>query len=336
MKSLRGIIVILLIFACGGLVKAQDIHFSQYDMSPLTLNPALTGAYEGTFRIGGIYRDQWSSVLTNQYVTPAVFLDAPIIRGFGKNDWFGAGVVVSNDQAGSAALNNLTALASISYHLGLGKKSNTVFSLGGQGGFVQKTIDQNELLFEDELISGTTSQEFGLANFESSVSYLDFNVGGLINSYLSSKFNFYVGASAFHVSNPDDAFLSDGKLKSRILGHAGFNYDLSSRLVLSPTFLFQTQAKAREAIAEAKLGYHINPERNVTLYSGLGYRLGDAAILMIGMDYKGLKAGIAYDVNTSSLTTASRGRGAYELALSYTAKIYKTPVVKPVLFCPRF
>ncbi len=335
MKSLRGIIVMLFVASCT-LVNAQDIHFSQYDLSPLTLNPALTGAYEGTFRVGGIYRDQWSSILTNQYVTPAVFIDAPIIRGFGKNDWFGAGVIVSNDRAGSAALKNLTALASISYHLGLGKKANTVLSLGGQGGFVQKQIDQNELLFEDEIITGTTSQEFSLPAFESSVSYLDFNVGGLLNSYLSSRFNFYVGASAFHVSNPDDAFLTDGKLKSRILGHAGFNYDLSSRLVLSPTFLFQTQAKAREIVGQAKLGYHINPERNVTLYSGLGYRLQDAAILMIGMDYKGFRAGIAYDVNASSLDTATRGRGAYELALSYTAKIYKTPVVKPVLFCPRF
>ena len=35
---------------------AQDIHFTQFTMSPLTLNPGLTGKFEGTVRIGGIYR----------------------------------------------------------------------------------------------------------------------------------------------------------------------------------------------------------------------------------------------------------------------------------------
>ena len=38
--------------------KAQDIHFSQYYASPLTLNPALTGKFNGHFRVSGIYRDQ--------------------------------------------------------------------------------------------------------------------------------------------------------------------------------------------------------------------------------------------------------------------------------------
>lgn len=334
MKFLSGILLVLLI-GIGGL-KAQDIHYTQYELSPMTLNPALTGAYEGTFRVGGIYRDQWSSVLNNQYVTYSLYGDLPVIRGFGKNDWFGAGILLTNDRAGSAALNHTGGSLALSYHLGLGKKANTVFSLGAQGGFAQKRVDMDNLLFEDELLSGSNSAEFGLPGFDSSISYSDFNVGALVNSYLTSKFNFYVGAAAFHITNPDDGFISDQRLRSRITAHGGFSYDIADRLLIAPSFIFQTQAKARELVTQARLGYHINPERNITIYGGLGYRYSGAGMAMIGMDYRGAKLGIAYDIDFSPLNPASRGRGAYELALSYTAKIYKTPVVKPVLFCPRF
>ncbi|MCB0576411.1 MAG: type IX secretion system membrane protein PorP/SprF, partial [Saprospiraceae bacterium] len=55
-------------------LSAQDIHFTQFYMSPLTTNPAMSGKFEGTVRIGGIYRGQWASVLSgsDSYKTPSV------------------------------------------------------------------------------------------------------------------------------------------------------------------------------------------------------------------------------------------------------------------------
>ena len=41
---------------------AQDIHFSQFYASPLTMNPAMTGMMDGTFRATAQYREQWSSL----------------------------------------------------------------------------------------------------------------------------------------------------------------------------------------------------------------------------------------------------------------------------------
>jgi len=333
--KIKGIVVIVCMI-CSGWLGAQDIHFSQYELSPLTLNPALTGAYEGTFRVGMIYRDQWASVLNNQYNTPSIYADIPVVRGFGKHDWFGAGVVLVNDNAGSSQLNTFSGALSLAYHLGVGEKANTVVSLGWQAGIVQRRINQDELLFEDQIINGSnTSLEYG-NTFDPSISYGDMGVGALVNTYLTRKFSFYAGVGAFHINAPDNGFLGEDQLKARLAIHLGANYDIADRLVLLPSMVFQTQAKAREIITQAKLGYYINPERNVTINAGLGYRYSGAIMAMIGMDYKGAKLGIAYDIDVSPLNPASRGRGAYELALSYTAKIYRTPVVKPVLFCPRF
>ena len=41
---------------------AQDIHFSQFNMSPVNLNPAFTGFFDGDYRGVANYRSQWSSV----------------------------------------------------------------------------------------------------------------------------------------------------------------------------------------------------------------------------------------------------------------------------------
>ena len=42
-------------------VKAQDPHFSQFFASPLTLNPAFTGKFDGSWRLAANHRDQWHS-----------------------------------------------------------------------------------------------------------------------------------------------------------------------------------------------------------------------------------------------------------------------------------
>ncbi len=64
-----------LIVACflPGISPAQDIHFTQIYMSPLTLNPAMAGAI---FKKQALinYKDQWSSI-TTPYKTFAASYD---------------------------------------------------------------------------------------------------------------------------------------------------------------------------------------------------------------------------------------------------------------------
>jgi len=56
-------------------LSAQDKHFTQFYSSPLTLNPALTGAYIGRYRLSTVYRDQWRSVVETPFRTFAAELD---------------------------------------------------------------------------------------------------------------------------------------------------------------------------------------------------------------------------------------------------------------------
>ena len=69
---------------------------------------------------------------------------------------------------------------------------------------------------------------------------------------------------------------------------------------------------------------------------GLGYRFGDAAQVLFGGDYKDLRVALSYDVNVSSLSTASDYQGGFELAAWYIIKIYRKPTIKTRILCPRF
>ena len=46
----------------ASVASAQDPNFSQFFASPLTLNPALTGKFDGVYRIAGNYRNQWPTI----------------------------------------------------------------------------------------------------------------------------------------------------------------------------------------------------------------------------------------------------------------------------------
>lgn len=93
----------VLLFAVGiclaGLVSAQDIHFSQFYMSPLNLNPALTGVMNCNMRVVGNYRNQYASILkSNAFNTYSVSYDQKI--PVGRYDYFGVGGTLWGDKAG--------------------------------------------------------------------------------------------------------------------------------------------------------------------------------------------------------------------------------------------
>src|SRR5205809_7766102 len=75
-----------------GSVKAQDPHFSQFFSSPLTLNPAFTGKFSGSWRLAANHRDQWPSI-PKAYVTTSASLDFPILKSrVPEQDILGGGI----------------------------------------------------------------------------------------------------------------------------------------------------------------------------------------------------------------------------------------------------
>ena len=64
--------------AMVSVTNAQDPNFSQFFASPLTLNPAMTGLFDGTFRVAGNY-----GLLSIMLLLPKPL---PLILAFLKTD----------------------------------------------------------------------------------------------------------------------------------------------------------------------------------------------------------------------------------------------------------
>jgi len=112
---LRNVYLLLFSLLLPLCIAAQDIHFSQFYASPLTLNPTLSGFSQGDYRVSGIYRNQWATV-TSPFVTFAASYDMRVMKKKLKNDVFGVGVVAIHDRSANGDVSLLSGYLSVAYH----------------------------------------------------------------------------------------------------------------------------------------------------------------------------------------------------------------------------
>ena len=331
-----------------GQIKAQDIHFTLHQMTPLAFNPANTGAFYGSYRISGLYRDQYRSVLGNAaFTTPTFSVDLPVIRGFKETDWVGVGMFFYSDKSGSGGLTQSSFKISAAYHWAMNKKGNNILSIAYQTGAVQHEIKNPvKLIFEDQLTGNMPMTSVDLANIDKmKKGFLD-HVGGLkFTSKLNKTDEFTIGVAAGKFGQPNWSFLTMGgnyRVDPRVHAQIGMTTLMSDKVKFSPNISYQKimGSPANSLVLQGMLDYLHSKEKGLVLKGGLGYRsgagIGDAVQLMLGADIKVIRVMLGYDINISQLSAASGGQGAFELAAQYVGTIYKRPNPDPIIFCPRF
>src|SRR3984885_949429 len=86
--------------------RAQDPGFSQFFASPLTLNPALTGKFNGAVRVSGNYRNQWPTI-DNAFITSTVSVDGAIFKNrLPDGDVWGLGLMAMTDKTADGILSS--------------------------------------------------------------------------------------------------------------------------------------------------------------------------------------------------------------------------------------
>jgi type IX secretion system PorP/SprF family membrane protein len=326
-------VVIFILTSLSSLSYAQDVHFSQYYTFAQALNPALTGNFDGSYRVAVIYRNQWSSFLNkNAFVTPGAAIDLPLFEGQLKKDKLGLGLMFTSDRMGAASLVNTNIGLSLAYHKGLGKLGKHRVSLGGQVAYVQSSIDRDSYMFYDQFDvfshSGMgTSSEFDVNNFDrGSYFYFDYNFGVYWKSNFSDKFKMQGGFSTFHMSQPNQWFIAENNdvfLHRRYLGDLGFEVFLTDKIAIAPDVLYQKQGENQMILAGGSVGYYFNSgfRTNSSLHLGSRYRVspvnGDAVVVLSQVEFRNLRIGASYDVNLSNLQSSSDLKGAFEVSLVY-------------------
>ncbi len=334
--------LLLTVTICGTLtceMLAQDPNFSQFFASPLTLNPALTGKFDGVYRVAGNYRNQWPTI-NNAYTTATLSFDIDILKNrIPEMGQFGIGILGFTDKAGAGALTNNYAGLSVAYHKALDENGYHQLGAGFQGVYSNKRINTEKLTFEDQLrpdgFTGITSEIF--SNKQVSVSYFDLNAGVLYNGSTNGYNNFYLGASMYHINRPKESFQGGNYyLSSRVTIQAGGKIPAGQYNYLHFSANHSMQANAHNTMIGAAYALNLNGdiENPTNLYLGSWIRMGDAVIPYIGLEFGELHFGATYDINTSSLKPGSNTRGGAEISLIYIKKPVDPNAKK--LNCPKF
>ncbi len=299
-------------------VKAQDPHFTQFYANPIYLNPAFAGSYRCP-RIVFNYRNQWPNI-SGTFVSTSFSFDMRVDALSG-----GLGLHFLNDRAGMGTM-GITRFSGIyAYQVSINRQFSMAF--GFQATYGQKKLDWSKLTFGDMIDPKYgfiyTTQE--IKNQEL-VSYPDFSVGALGYSK-----RFYAGVAAFHLTEPDEAFLGSGSpLPMKFTAHAGAMIPLDGRYGesnMSPNIIYQQQGDFREL----NLGLYLTKG---PIVGGLWYRNQDAIVAMVGFQQDMVRMGYSYDITVSKLGTVTAG--SHEISFQLLFKCRPRHKKFRTVNCPSF
>lgn len=329
-------LLVSLLFAAGISV-AQDVHFSQYYFSPLSLNPANTGNFKGDYRFFGNYRSQWREI-SKAYNTYSAGGD---MNFYPRNVNVSGGLMLLNDKSGG----NLT-VTKIMPSLALHRKiAGFNLHAGIQPALVINAIDFNSNTFPDQLNWNKGKFDNSLPNNETGVVqrhvYFDLNMG-FAASRKFGKWEPELGLAFFHLNKPNDSFLSEtNTLPVRQAYNLALSYAATKTVILKFHSLCGYTTKASDLVSGLNVEYILSQKAFFTnsVFAGFMWRDGfkrntDAAIVTAGLNYSHYTIGFSYDITLSQLKTSVDSKGAYEIAFIYRAK--NTRLTKKEIPCERY
>jgi type IX secretion system PorP/SprF family membrane protein len=323
---------------------AQDIHFSQFFMAPLNMSPAYMGVISHS-EANLNYKTQWRTV-TVPYKTFGASVSSRINskrNQFSNKGYDAVGVGFYNDVAGDGSFGSLQVSGNFAHHFQISR--NITIGAGLMAGLGQRSIDNTKFQTGAQYSSG--SYQSGLSTGENFVNqrklFFDGGAGIVLHRQEVKSRNrpqhdqslrFTLGITAFHINQPSISFLGSGeKLYIRYLtfGMAEFPLGTSS-VSLVPAYQLSFQGPATELVFGGLVRYSI---RQGTAFTGLSqskavalgvfHRLKDAISVTALLEFDRYGLGLCYDINTSSLTLASQGRGGMEVSIRVRNPFHVNP-----------
>jgi len=345
-------VLFILFFASA--IGAQDQHFTQFYAAPLTLNPALTGAFGGKYRFTLNYRDQGNSPLNAPYTTYAGSVDMRFgLDSYKKSsrDAFAVGVVFFNDR--SQDVNFFTNYMAVSgaYHKALSSAGDQFLSVGIQAGIAQRNVNYDAFTFDDQFngSDGFTdpSDEFLPEN---NFSYGDYAFGLHYSYAPERRLGVYAGVGLFHFLEPEISFYANEEIEANIgsntlfpkyVAHLGLSIPVGLNFQVLPRGLVYIQGPHRAANVGSNFRIQFSETTDAALQFGGWVRvldnvdeglLGfDTAVLMLGVEYENFLLGFSYDAKITQIRNGQNPQGALEFSVSYLGAFDNDTVL-----CPSF
>lgn len=318
---------------------SQDVLFSQFYASPLSINPANTGDHNRYWKFMNNYRSEWKSAI-NPFISASLGYDQQVYL---LEKRFSAGVFYIYDRSGPFLLSKNKFYLSAAYHH---EKPNFIYNAGLQIGIASEKFDSKSLTFPDQY--DITLGEFNpnLPTSEEAlykrIFYPDINIGISIRRRIG-RFIPNAGISIYHINKPNLSFqeADDNYLANKKMFHMGGQFYITKKLHLHPDILVINQIKFNTLFIGTKAG--IDVPRNLyelkNFYIGSYLMVGENSgtnvfIFSTGLVFYNLQIGISYDYNITGLNTQAYNRGAIEISIVYLGQT--TDLIKVTIPCDRY
>jgi type IX secretion system PorP/SprF family membrane protein len=327
------ILLFVSLLGVGLCCNAQDPHFAQYFASPLSLNPANTGFFDGDMRFAINERQQWFNV-GYTYNTTSVSADVKLFKDrIPLFDTFSLGLSGIFEQSLNGALQSSYVSISGAYHKSLAESGRQTLGLGIQINGTNKVIDYSKLTFASQF-NGTTFDQgisVDVPYGNSQTVYFDVNAGLLYAAHFDNA-NLYGGASLYHITKPvESLFGGTDVLPMRKTIHGGGDLNLSATSSILFSGYYMEQGGVKDQMYGGAYGLKTAADnQSLNLYLGLWYRLNSSYVPYLGAEYKDINIGLNY--NTQADKQYNYTPNTFEISLTYKIKT----TYGATELCPRF
>lgn len=338
---MRNIILGLLLLALAYEAKSQDINSSQFYAVPSYVNPAFTGFFNNDYFVAANYKNQWSSV-SKPFQTIGATAQLSLVKNKKPNSIVGVGVDIVHDRAGSTNFSTTNFNVNVSFLQVLDVRRQHIIGVGFQNSLAYRNFDITKATFGNQF-NGFDGFDQNINPGENGLhtKQLNYNlgIGGLYSYSPKAHNNFYASFSVFNVTRPNVSFYAghENRLYTRYTALVGGEVSIKENWSMLPSAIFQHQGPNMEIMfgTLARYGLMRNRREALAISFGAYYRVNDAVVPAMKLEYKGMNITVNYDINVSKLTKVSRFNGGGEVSISYSGLFFKEHVkpVKPI-FCP--
>lgn len=326
MKKFELIIIIVTALSINAV--GQDRHYSQFYAAPLNMNPGNTGVFNGDIRAYTLYRMQWFTV-TNPFKTFTISIDGPVFKKkMRRDDFFSAGLEITNDNVGSPRLKINTYNALVSYTKYIGGRQKHDITLGYEIGYAIKSISTAGLTWDSQFDGTNYNPAYGVnEGGGGGTGYLDMSTGLVWNFRTTHLFRSSLGFSFHHFTAPNVSIHGGS---DRLIPKIGVQWNIAYKLsetsntTLMPSIMAAQQGTSILLNGGCNIKYvleehsrYTNFQTDKAFYIGVFYRFQDAAFVTFRYDYSYFSFSAAYDVTISRLTPATKSVGGFEIAITY-------------------
>ena len=333
---LYSLLCIGIFFGINTSSKAQDLHYSQFYNSPLNINPALTGMFNGDHRFTGSLRDQWRHVGVPWFTFSGAY-DQKLHIGVTENSFWSAGANFNYDSQGDSRIQLATLNVSGSYTRILNKSN--LLTGGLLLGYSNRGFSESDLTWDKQWDGNTfdpstsNGEDFDATN----LSFLESSIGVNYRWQKTNRTKLDVGLGVFHLLEPSVSFY-DGdteKLPRRYNVMGVGNIQLLDDIDLQMHGLYQRQEQYDQFVIGAIGKFYLNQKRGkeTQIHLGLGYRTAGSLIPTFAVDFRGIYASFSYDIDISNFNDiADNSKGGPEFHVRYIIKHVKQ--MKKFKVCP--